>query len=73
MAFVDTSGTECKDIFPLKSCNGKTWECLWNEFYQVFCAKTCALHKLKVKGIDTKCEDPNTNNECKNIPPGKIL
>ena len=72
MAFVDTSGTECKDIFPLKSCNRMIWGCFHKQT-EFLCAKTCALHKLKVEGIDTKCEDPNTNKECKNIPPGKIL
>ena len=35
---------------------------LWiGKFY---CANTCGV---------TKCDDPNTNKECKNLVPGKIL
>ena len=48
-----------------KSCEKikKKGFCAQN-FGQFWCAKTCGL---------TKCEDPNTNKECKNLLPGKIL
>ena len=67
-AFVDTNSTECKDIWKPKRCDRykKSGLCGLG-FYQFWCAKTCFRPGL------TKCEDPNTNKECKNLLPGKIL
>ena len=72
--FVDTSGTECKDIFSPENCKRKAQnhEC-WYPTTQFFCAKTCNLYmKKQTWGYNITCEDPNTNKECKNLLQGKI-